>query len=159
MLLVSKLSLLKHLGSVIGAGFLNSFFMPIEAIISISRNCGNPKLKSNSPCLNAIDLTRSDALSYLVLTGNPFCNSAKYSEYLWNETMTSEQSHSTVRIYKIAAHLFISVASSIGGLFLKGAVDPYVITLTIIVGFFICTFFVSFHADASDTIQLLYLLE
>ncbi len=31
-----------------------------------------------------MDLVRSDAYAYIALNGNPFCNSAKYCEYLCN---------------------------------------------------------------------------
>jgi hypothetical protein len=98
-------------------------------------------------------------LGYVALTGNPYCNSAKYCEYLWNETMISDHTQSTTRIHKIAAQLFITTAACILTLFIKGKADSYVILLTFLYGITICTFFVSLHAYASETIQLMYLLE
>jgi hypothetical protein len=69
-----------------------------------------------------MDLVRSDAYAYVALNGNPFCNSAKYCEYLCNESMCTDSTQSTMRIYRIAAHLLIACCGSISALFLNGAI-------------------------------------
>lgn len=38
--------------------------------------------QSYSCCGQILDLVRSDSMGYVAFTGNPFCNSAKYCEYL-----------------------------------------------------------------------------
>lgn len=79
-----KLLFCKHLGSIIGGAFVNGFFFVTQAVVDLIRSCRNSKIKSNQCFLNAIDLARSDAISFIILTGTPYCNSSKYCEYLWS---------------------------------------------------------------------------
>jgi hypothetical protein len=48
---------------------------------------------------------------------------------------------------------------SIAGLYIKGAIEPYTIGLTIIIGIFACTYIISLQADPSEAILLMYLIE
>lgn len=75
----------KHIGSVIAASLITGLFTIWDYIFDILR----PQ-RSFSPgkqgiidkfCgifSNTFDLVRSDAMGYILLTGNPYCNSARF---------------------------------------------------------------------------------
>jgi len=67
-----------------------------------------------------MDLVRSDAFAFLAASGNPFCNSAKYCEYLTEESMVTDGAQSVMRTYRLCAHLAIVGICSIFGLYVKG---------------------------------------
>ena len=77
----------KHLGSVIGGSFMTGFFTigdyffdlvkpePFEDPESLHVRFFD---QSCQPCYKVFDLVRSDAMALINLTGNPFCNAARY---------------------------------------------------------------------------------
>jgi hypothetical protein len=81
--LALKLALGKHLGTIFAASFVNVFLFLPSVIYGDLRSCLGAKFYKAGCCGALFDLVRSDAISYSVLTGNPYCNSAKYCEYLW----------------------------------------------------------------------------
>ena len=112
----------KHLGSIFAAAFINSFFLAPSTIYDSFRNCGDAKFQKVNCCNSLFDIVRNDAISMVILTGTPYCNAAKYCEYFWYESMTTEKTSSSLRIYKIAAHVLITVVSTIAGLFYLGLI-------------------------------------
>lgn len=74
------------MGSVIGGSFIIAFFTFFDFILDFFKpNAANPNSAyANchkavcSPCTNCLDLVRTDSMAYINLTGNPFCNSARY---------------------------------------------------------------------------------
>jgi len=72
----------KHLGSVIACAFMNSFFGLTDFIFDTIIPNLNEDGNSCYYCINRFagffDLARSDALSLVYLTGNAYCNSARY---------------------------------------------------------------------------------
>lgn len=75
---VLSLLVFKHLGSVIAAGFMDLFFIP-DLILDLFRGEKHSKEeRSADGCLRFFDLLRTDAMAYIGLTGNSYCNSAKY---------------------------------------------------------------------------------
>lgn len=154
-----KLLFNKHLGSVIGGAFVNGYFFLPQAILDLIRSCRNSKVKTDCWLYNALDLARADALSMIIVTGTPYCNASKYCEYLWNESMTTDQTQSSIRIFKLAAHVFIANVGSQIGLLIRGELDPYLLAFTLIIGLFISTFFIELNAICSETLQLLSIME
>jgi len=73
--------------------------------------------------------------------------------------MISEQTQSSIRIYKLAAHMLIATICSIIGLFIRGEFEPYLLAFTLNIGLFITTFFIEFNAVCSETLELLYIME
>ena len=69
-----------------------------------------------------MDMVRSDAIGFVALAGIPYCNAAKYCDYFWFESMTTEKTSCSLRVYKLAAHIFISVTATIAGLFYLGQI-------------------------------------
>lgn len=68
-------------------------------------------------CINRFagffDLARSDALSIVYLSGNAYCNSARYAEYLANKSSNTAYSQSASRIYRFSAHFSIAATASL----------------------------------------------
>ena len=150
-----KMLILKHLGSVIGGSFIVLFEFIPDFITDLFRGFQSPE----GGCCGALDLAISDALAYVALVGNPYCNSAKYCEYLTYESITSNSNQSALKLYRIAAHILIAGSVSILGLFIKGAIDPYTIGFTLIIGIFVATFLISYQADPAEAYLMMYLLE
>ena len=142
-----QLLFFKHIGSVIGGSFINVFFFMPDLLLDFFRKDSNED--ESGSCLSFFDLVRSDAMAYVALTGNSYCQSAKYCEYFTHESLLCEGSQSVLRLYRICAHVLIAGLVSITGLYIKGAIEPYTIGLTIIIGIFTCTYVVSYQADPS----------
>lgn len=108
------------------------------------------KVFSTSCCrgiTKVFDLVRSDAMAYINLTGNSYCNSARYCEYICDQSRILEYSQSCSRLYRFGAHLFIAGIIGIMSLYMKGAIAPFASMVIVIMTIFVCTFFVSIHAD------------
>jgi hypothetical protein len=102
---------------------------------------------------------RTDALAYVILTGNPYCQSAKYCEYITHESMLHDGNQSTLRLYRICAHVFIAGLVSILGLFIKGGIEPYTVGATFIIGMFVSTYIISYQADPAEALLMMYNLD
>ena len=120
--------------------------------------CGESRSTSNC-CTSLLDLVRSDSFAFIALTGNPFCNSSKFCEYLTDCSLSCDGSQSAMRIYRICAHLIIVGVTSILGLYIKGEVEFYTIVAILILGIFVSTFIISYHSDASEALMIMFLLE
>lgn len=155
-----SLLVFKHLGSVIASAFINSFFFVPDLLLDFCRSdtTGNEERYSEG-CLRFFDLVRADAMAYIALTGNPYCQSAKYCEYFTHVSMLHNGDQSTMRLYRICAHILIPGLVSILGLYIKGEIEPYTIGATIIIGMFVCTYIISFQADPAEALLLMYNLD
>lgn len=120
----------KHFGSVIGGSFMTGFFTVGDYIFDLIKpketrgraagGCANLFNKSCSCCTKVFDLVRSDAMAYINLTGNPYCNSARYCEYLCDKSMIMEGSQTASRTYRLSAHMMIASIVGICSLYIKG---------------------------------------
>lgn len=125
-------------------------------------------------CINRFagffDLARSDSLTLVYLSGNAYCNSARYSEYLaMKSSMTrrfkgSGESQSASRIYRFAAHFALGGIATLVAFWIFGytfkhevAIPGMLILLFISMG--VATFFISLHADAGEAILVLFLID
>ena len=108
-------------------------------------------------CLKVFDLVRSDAMTYINAAGTPYCNAARYCEYITDKSLLLEGSQSASRTYRICAHLLIAGAAGILGLYVKGTIGALSILFIVIAALFISTFFISIHADAAEAIIILFL--
>ena len=108
-------------------------------------------------CIKVFDLVRSDAMAYINTAGVPYCNSARYCEYLTDKSLLLEGSQSASRTYRISAHFLIAGAVGIFGLYLKGTIAALTILFIIMISLFISTYFVSMHADAAEALIILFL--
>ena len=110
-------------------------------------------------CIRIFDLVRSDAMAYINLTGNPYCNSSRYCEYLCDRSIIMDYSQSTSRAYRICAHFLVTGIMIILALYLKGNISIYALLVIMIQTVFISTLFISIHADAAEAIQIIFLAD
>ena len=108
-------------------------------------------------CLKVFDLVRSDAMAYINAAGIPYCNSARYCEYLTDKSLLLDGSQSASRTYRICAHLAIAGVVGILGLYLKGTITAEIILFIVFASLIISTFFISIHADAAEALIILFL--
>lgn len=112
-----------------------------------------------APCHKVFDLVRSDAMSYIYLSGNPYCNSARYCEYLCDNSASVEAAQTTSRAYRLGAHLLIASATAIFALYVRHQILPTVILVIMFISMFISTFFISIHADAAEAILISFMTD
>lgn len=110
-----------------------------------------------SPCKKVFDLVRSDAMAYINITGNPYCNSARYCEYLSDNSGCLDDSQSASRIYRLGAHMLIAGIVGIISLYIKGMIVPTAILVMLFASLFISTFFISIHADAAEALCISFI--
>ncbi len=73
--------------------------------------------------------------------------------------MIMDNSQSSSRTYRLCAHLLLAGIVGICALYFYGEISPYALGLVIIICIFICTLFISIHADAAEALQILYLTD
>jgi hypothetical protein len=98
-------------------------------------------------------------MGYVGLSGNSYCNSAKYCEYFTHMSMLHDGDQSALRLYRISAHIFIAGLVSILGLYIKGNIEPYTVGATLIIGMFVSTYIISYQADPADALLLMYSMD
>ena len=146
----------KHLGSVIAASYMTAFFSILDYIFdflapnteenpdSLYTNCFQTCC---NPCLKVFELVRSDSLAYVNLSGNPYCNSSRYCEYLCDKSLLMDGSQSTSRTYRICAHLLIASVVVLVSMYLAGSLSFVFAILILVLSIFISTYFISLHPD------------
>ena len=95
----------------------------------------------------------------VAIAGNPFCNSARYCEYLCNKTPLTAYSQSCNRIYSLSAHFLITGTAVIFSKYFTSNTSIYALLIIIAGSLTFSTFFISFHADLAEAIEIVYLLD
>jgi hypothetical protein len=79
-----------------------------------------PPLDDANGCFSCInrftgffDLARSDALTIVYVSGNSYCNAARYSEYLFNKNPMTSDAQTTGRVYRYTSHFAIAAVVTI----------------------------------------------
>lgn len=99
-------------------------------------------------------------MGYIFLTGNPYCNSARYCELLCAKSPLTRGSQSISRGYRICAHFLLSSVVAMVSVGLQGrGTSVYVVGVAFVLGLFLATFLVSLHADATESILVVFLLD
>jgi hypothetical protein len=150
-----KLQVKYNVGSVIACSFITSFFAIFDLLFDIFKP--SSRESTYGCCCNYLcgfflriwDLVRSDAMSFVILSGNPICNSARYCEYLCHKSILTEYSQSCSRIYRISAHFFIAALTLLYSIFFTQNSSIYAFLIILIGTLAISTFFISMHADAA----------
>lgn len=107
-------------------------------------------------------MVRSDALTLVYLSGNAYCNSARYAEYLTNKSSNTVYSQSASRIYRFCAHFALAGVVCLVAFWWFGIVAEVSIVamlVLLLLCLIVATFFISLHADAGEAILILYLME
>jgi len=121
--------LCKHFGSVVGGSFMTGFFsigdylfdLVKPRVDAVKTGCYYKTFNTAcSPCTKVFDLVRSDAMAYINIAGNPYCNAARYCEYLSDKSVVLEGGQSASRTYRLCAHLFIAGIVGVICLYVKG---------------------------------------
>ena len=71
--------------------------------------------------------------------------------------MTVEYSQSSSRIYRLNAHILIMGLVGLIALYIKGNISIYAEIIIFIEAIFISTLFITYHADAAEAIQIVFL--
>ena len=163
--------LFKHWGSVVGGSFLNAFFeiptLIIELLTCHPEACC-PKLgtccHNSCNCITCFfDLVRTDAYSYINMSGIPFCNSARQCKKICGNSEHFIGSYSPMKHYRFAAHVLCVAAVFLMTWFILRARmwNPgfWHYAILIVVIYMIVTWFIDIHADAAEGIQTSYCSE
>lgn len=88
MFLPAKYFITYHFGSVVASSFIAGWFAGPDYIFDCVRSDAvtplgeGQQLSISQRCMNRVDdffdLVRSDCMAYIYMTGNPYCNSARY---------------------------------------------------------------------------------
>lgn len=160
-----QLLLMKHLGTVIAGSFMTGFFaLPDFLLDTVKPNKNKDTAYSqcyNKYCSGAIslfDLVREDALVFVNMTANPYCNSSRYCEYLCGRTCVFDYTQTTSRIYRVCSHAFLTGLMMVVALYVKGSISLSALLFLAIIVLFSSTLFVSFHADVAEAAQMSFLI-
>lgn len=153
------------MGSVIACSFVTAFFTLFDFIFDLVKPFDRNSLYGKCffgccwCCLKIWDLVRSDAMGYVYLTAIPFCNAARYCEYLCEKTIITDYSQSCSRTYRLCAHGFVAGTTALYCIFATDNKSIWALVLVLLGAIAISTFFISLHADSAEAIQILYLVD
>ena len=104
-------------------------------------------------CTTFIDLARADTYAYIHLTGIPYCNAARQCQAVCEQTNLFSNNQTCIRLYRIAAQIFVVGLSVLLAFVLFKAKITFVNLLIIVVVICICyvmgTHFVDIHSNAA----------
>lgn len=87
-------------------------------------------------------------MSYVALTNNNYCNSARNCEFLSSNSIFYDYSQSTNRIFRVNIHIMLIFIVLLVALTKMGSgATPYAILFICVITFFLITYFVSYHAE------------
>lgn len=161
----------KNWGSVVGGSFLNTFFevptLLIELIVCHPNTCCS---KLGTMCYNTcnlftcfFELVRTDAYSYINLTGIPFCDAARQCAKLCDRSKQFVGYHSAMKHYRLAAHI-----ASISFVFFWAFwildyrtlnFDLWNVAILVLAIYGTVTWFIGIHTDSAEGLQTSYLAE
>lgn len=159
-----------HWGSVVGGSFLNAFFeiptLLVELVTCHSTTCCAKIGKScEERCCwgHFFNLVRTDAYSYITLSGLPFCNSARQCHELCFRGEQFVAGYNPLKHYRFAASVFLTTISYLlAHIYANKRVDYFTwwhfITLVVLSYAVIC-WFVNIDADAAEGIATSFLAE
>lgn len=154
-----KLLITKHLGSVIACSFMSAFFNIFDTIFDLARG-SHANENDNTVCANLdcfFDLVRSEAMPYIAITGNTYCNAARYCQYLCEQSTVLEHSQSAGRAYRFAAYSTLAGFVTLLSLYIMGRISMFGAGIIMILSYFLINFFVQMHADTADGILIAFL--
>ena len=106
-------------------------------------------------------MVRTDAYSYINMSGIPFCNSARQCKKICDHSDHFIGGYSPMKHYRFAAHILCVAAVVLMTWFILrarvGHPNFWHWVLLVVVIYTIVTWFVDIHADAAEGIQTSYL--
>lgn len=120
--------------------------------------------KESCCCFTCIfDLVRADAYAYIHLSGIPYCNAARQCEAICEKSHLFASNQSCIRLYRIAAQLFLVSLTVLFSYFILAAKTSY--ANFIIIGLITCTsylavtHFADIHSNGAEGLVTCYLSE
>lgn len=108
-------------------------------------------------------MARADAYSYIHLSGIPYCNAARQCQSICEQTHLFSSDDTCIRLYRIAAQLFVVTLSVLVTIILFSARTNYVNVLSLAVVICNCylmaTHFVDIHSNGAEGLVTCYLTE
>ena len=104
------------------------------------------------------DLVRSDALSLVAVNGSAYWESSIYCQELTEKNCLSGYFHLSTRVFSISAHCLVVSFAIIFAFYFPKISSVLDLILIIAGSLLICTCFVTFHLDISQTLHILFLL-
>ena len=158
---------LVNIGSIVACSFMGAFFTIIDYIFDLLRPTSlEPPTCYRSfygrvlkCCGDVFNLVRSDAMTYINMSGNPFCNAARYCEFINYQFELTQNNQSISRGYRVCAHMLIAGIAGILNLLLQGDMTNLpILTTVFVLSLFVSTFWISLHADACESFQILFMM-
>lgn len=161
----------KNWGSVVGGSFLNAFFevptLLIELVVCHPNTCCS---KIGTFCYNIcniftcfFELVRTDAYSYINLTGIPFCDAARQCAKLCDRSAQFVGYHSAMKHYRLAAHIASVCFVFFWAFWILNYrtfnFDLWNVAIVILAIYGTVTWFIGIHADSAEGLQTSYLAE
>lgn len=113
-------------------------------------------------CTTFIDLARADTYAYIHLTGIPYCNAARQCQAVCQQTNLFSNNQTCIRLYRIAAQIFVVSLSVLFTFIIFKARTSYVSTIVLAVTVCTCylmsTHFVDIHSNAGEGLVTCYLV-
>lgn len=148
---------------------MNAFFeiptLLVELMVCHPEGCcskaGTYCLNTCNPFTSFFDLVRTDAYSYINLSGIPFCNAARNCSYLCDSSNQFIGNHSSIKHFRFLASVFLVGLVVFMTQFIlnyrTSAIGFWNIFLGISVIYVTLTWFINIHADSAESLQTSYL--
>lgn len=104
-------------------------------------------------------LVRPDAMAYINVASLPYCNAARYCEFLCGNTRLYPGSQSVTRYYRFGAHVLLAGIVTLVSLFYRGPISITAIIFIFFLSLLLVTYFISVHADAAEGLFITFLAE
>jgi hypothetical protein len=112
----------------------------------------NPK---RSLIKDVFDLIRGEAIYYVGMVNLPYCEAARYCEFLRSNSSFYDYSELTNRLFRINLHVVpIFVVIMLAIYRMGAATTSYAILIIAVLSFFIITFFLSYHLSKADALLI-----
>lgn len=116
-------------------------------------------------CCNLFDLVRTDAYSYIGLTGNSYCPSVRQTQYLCYRSSVCRENESTNSFYCLAARIFVALGSILIVYFLakdslvEEKIPPLLLLGLFFIGLYISCYFVDIQINSCEGFLTAFLAE
>ena len=109
-----------------------------------------------------MDLVRTDVYAYINLTGITYCNAARNCELLNEKSKLFVGSQSILYFYRICAYSFTVGTVFLATYFIQkskiGYINLYSMCFLLVLSYCILNYFVDFHANKAEGIQICFLI-
>lgn len=98
-------------------------------------------------------------MAYINVASMPYCNAARYCEFLCGNTRLYPGSQSITRYYRFGAHVLLAGIVTLASLFYRGPISLLAVIFIFFLSILVVTYFISIHADAAEGLFITFLAE